>query len=112
MRLSRFVQSVTRPESRAPVGFAQALMFDVSQPDNEDEAAIAEQRVAALDHVPVLLGTAHFLGAVAVVVHVGGQMSALSLATIIVPIMIALGCDALALVLLRLREPQIGRAHV
>ena len=61
MRLSRFAQKVSQPDSKSRVGFAQALMFDVSQPENEDEAAIAEQRVAALLHVPVLLGTAHVL---------------------------------------------------
>ena len=104
MRLSRFVQSVSRPESNARVGLAQALLFDISQPENEDEAAIAEQRVAALQHVPLLLGTAHLLGAIAVVVHVGGRLSALSLATIILPILIALACDGTAYVLLRLRE--------
>ena len=64
----------------------------------------AEQRVAALQHVPLLLGAAHLLGAVAVVAHVGGELSALSLATIVLPILIALGCDAAAYFLLRLRE--------
>ena len=104
MRLSRFVQSVSRPDSNTRVGLAQALLFDITQPENEDEAAIAEQRVAALQHVPLLLGTAHLLGAIAVIVHVGGRLSTLSLASIIFPILIALACDASAYFLLRLRE--------
>ncbi|MCY7397561.1 MAG: EAL domain-containing protein [Sphingomonas bacterium] len=104
MRLSRFAQKVSQPDSNVRVGFAEALYFDVSQPDNEDEAAIAEQRVAALHHVPLLLGSAHLLGAIAIVAHVGGQLSALSIATIVVPLLIALACDASAYVLLRLRE--------
>src|SRR5687767_3983506 len=104
MRLSRFAPEIARHDSNTRVGMVEALKFDVRLPDNEDEAAIAEQRVAALHHVPLLLGTAHLLGALAVVVHVGGQVSALSLATIILPLLIALACDGAAFVVLRLRE--------
>ena len=93
-----------RRDSNAARRLCRGAAFDVRQPENEDEAAIAEQRVAALHHVPLLLGTAHLLGAIAVVVHVGGRLSALSLATIIMPILVALACDAAAYVLLRLRE--------
>ena len=104
MRLSRFAQKVSQPDSNLKVGFVEALVFDVSQFDREDEAAIAEQRVAALHHVPLLLGSAHLLGAIAVLTHVGGDLTALSLTTIILPLLIALACDASAYVLLRLRE--------
>ena len=103
MRLSRFAAKVSQPDSRARLGFAEALYFDIRQPENEDEAAIAEQRVAALHHVPLLLGTAHLLGALAVVFHVGGDISALLSPQITIPLLIALGCDAAAYTLLRLR---------
>jgi diguanylate cyclase (GGDEF)-like protein len=104
MRLSRFAAKVSQPDSRARLGFAEALFFDIRQPENEDEAAIAEQRVAALNHVPLLLAAAHLLGAIAVLFHVGGDVSALSAPQIIAPLLVALGCDAAAYVLLRLRE--------
>ena len=104
MRLSRFAPEVAKRDGNARVGFAEALHFDVRHPENEDEAAIAQQRVAALHHVPLLLGTAHLLGAIAVVAHVGGRFSTLSLATIVIPILVALACDAAAYVLLLLRE--------
>jgi len=104
MRLSRFAPKIAMRESNARVGFADALQFDVRHPENEDDAAIAEQRVAALHHVPLLLGTAHLLGAIAVVAHVGGRLWTLSVATIILPILVALTCDAAAYVLLMLRE--------
>jgi diguanylate cyclase (GGDEF)-like protein len=104
MRLSRFAEKVRQPDARSRLGFAEALSFDVRQPDNEDEAAIAEQRVAALHHVPLLLGTAHLLGALAVVFHVGGDLAALSASPIIVPLAVALACDAAAYALLRLRD--------
>ena len=104
MRLSRFAQKVSPHDGNARVGVAEALWFDVRHPENEAEAAIAEQRVAALHHVPLLLGAAHLLGATAVVVHVGGQLATLSLATIVIPILVALACDAAAYILLLLRE--------
>ena len=104
MRLSRFAPHAAIRDNKAGVGFAEALHFDVRLPENEDEAAIAEQRVAGLHHVPLLLGTAHLLGAIAVVAHVGGEIGTLSLATIVIPLFVALSCDAAAYVLLMLRE--------
>jgi len=104
MRLSRFAPNNASCVSKTSVGFAEALQFDVQHPENEDEAAIAEQRVAGLHHVPLLLGTAHLLGAVAVVAHVGGKFWTLSVATIILPLLVALACDAAAYVLLMLRD--------
>ena len=104
MRLSRFAEKVRQPDPPERVGFAEALFFDIRQPEDEDEAVIAEQRVAALHHVPLLLGTAHLLGALAVVFHVGGNLEALSTAQIMVPMLVALACDAAAYILLRLRH--------
>jgi diguanylate cyclase (GGDEF)-like protein len=104
MRLSRFAPNIAKRDCNATVGIAEALQFDVRHPENEDEAAIAEQRVAGLHHVPLLLGTAHLLGAIAVVAHVGGSLWTLSLMTIILPIVIALTCDAAAYILLSVRE--------
>ncbi|MDQ3074163.1 MAG: EAL domain-containing protein [Pseudomonadota bacterium] len=104
MRLSRFAAKVSQPDIKADVGFTEALYFDVQQPENEDDAAIAEQRVAALHHVPLLLVTAHILGAIAVIFHVGGDLSVLSASQIAVPMLVALACDAAAYVLLRVRD--------
>jgi diguanylate cyclase (GGDEF)-like protein len=104
MRLSRFAAKVSQPDTRERLGFAEALYFDVRQPENEDEAAIAEQRVAALHHVPLLLGAAHLLGALAVLFHVAGNVAALSTPLIVTPLLVALACDAAAYVLLRLHH--------
>ncbi len=103
MRLSRFAAKVLHPDSNARVGLADALYFDVRVADSEDNAMIARQRVAALHHVPLLLGAAHLLGAFAVLVHVDGQIGSLS-AQIIVPLLVALCCDFAAYALLRMRE--------
>ena len=69
MRLSRFAAKVSQPDTRVRVGFAEAFYFDLRPPEDEDDAVIAEQRVASLHHVPLLLGTAHLLGALAVLFH-------------------------------------------
>ncbi len=83
MRLSRFAAKVSQHDSKPDVGFAEALYFDVRQLESEDDSMIAEQRVAALHHVPLLLGTAHLLGAIALIFHVKGNVFALSTAQII-----------------------------
>ena len=104
MRLSRFAAKVSHQESKVDVGFAEALYFDVRQPESEDDSVIAEQRVAALHHVPLLLGIAHLLCAVAVLVQTGGNFSTLSATMVIVPIMVALACDVAAFAVLRFRD--------
>ena len=100
MRLSRFAPEVKKRETNTRVGFAEALFFDIRQPENEDDGVIAQQRVAGLHHVPLLLVAAHVLGTLAILFHIRGNLTA----GIILPIVIVLSCDAAAYVLLRVRE--------
>ena len=104
MRLSRFADTVRKQDASDRAGFAEALFFDVRQPDNEDEETLAAQRVAALHHVPLLLGIAHLLCAIAVMVQTRGDFAPLSAGTVVIPILVALACDAAAYVVLRLRD--------
>ncbi|MCY7340241.1 MAG: EAL domain-containing protein [Sphingomonas bacterium] len=104
MRLSRFADTVSKHDASDRAGFAEALFFDIRQLENEDDSAIAEQRVAALHHVPLLLGIAHLLCAVAVVVRTGGNFSTLSTAAVVVPMLVALACDLAGFGVLRMRE--------
>ena len=104
MRLSRFAEKVRSQDASDRAGFAEALFFDIRQLENEDDSAIAEQRVAALHHVPLLLGIAHMLCAVAVIVHTGGNFATLSAATVVVPMLVALACDLAGFGVLRLRD--------
>ncbi|MDQ3078080.1 MAG: EAL domain-containing protein [Pseudomonadota bacterium] len=85
-------------------GLVEALFFDVRQPDNEDEAAIASQRVAALHHVPLLLGIAHLLCAVAVLLQTHGDFAPLSPINVMIPILVALICDVAGYTVLRVRD--------
>jgi hypothetical protein len=80
------------------------LLFDIRQPDTEDESAIAEQRVAPLYHVPLLLGIAHLLCAVAVAVQAQGHFSLISATTLFGSIALALACDLAGYTILRLRD--------
>ena len=104
MRLSRFAARVSKESSKADVGFAEALFFDVRPPEDEDAKVIAEQRVAGLHHVPLLLGLAHVLCASAIVFHVGGHIGQLSTPRIILPLAAMLLCDGAACALLWLRD--------
>ncbi|HXH00217.1 MAG TPA: EAL domain-containing protein [Sphingomicrobium sp.] len=84
-------------------GLTEALFFDIRQPEKEDESAIAEQRVAALHHVPVLLGIAHILCVAVVFIHCKGHFGHVSATSLLVPTILALACDLAGYVILRLR---------
>ena len=45
----------------------EALWFDVRAPESSDEDSLADWRVAALEHAPLLLGITHLLITVACV---------------------------------------------
>ena len=104
MRLSRFAAKVSNDNSRAGVGFAEALFFDIRPPEDEDDKVIAEQRVAGLHHIPLLLAIAHVLCAAAMLVGVGNDTARLSSLPILIPLLVMLGCDAAAYALLRLYD--------
>ena len=91
MRKSRFADRVRHRDPSGRLGVAEALFFDIRVPENEDDVVIGAQRVAALHHVPLLLGIAHLLGVIAVLVQTGGTFTTLSAATVVVPIIVALG---------------------
>ena len=48
-------------EMTADVDVREALSFDVSQPHDDSDEAIAEQRQRQLHHVPILIGIAHLV---------------------------------------------------
>jgi hypothetical protein len=56
MRKSRFAAAVAAPEATREVSISQALFFDLKPSDNDDDDAIASQRLTSLRHVPVMLG--------------------------------------------------------
>ena len=71
MRKSRFAAAVAAPAETREVSISQALFFDLKPADNDDDHAIATQRLTSLRHVPVMLGLVHLLSIVAVLIHFG-----------------------------------------
>ena len=104
MRLSRFADTVSPRVDHGQVAFAEALFFDIRQPESEDEGVIAAQRVAALHHVPLLLGIAHVLCSVAVIARTAIHFAELSIAAVIIPAVVAIICDVAGFAVLRLRH--------
>ena len=56
MRQARFASAVGGVEADARAGAAEALSFDISSKESPQDKTLAEQRVAQLHHVPILLG--------------------------------------------------------
>ena len=69
MRRSRFASAIEGPGGPARATTAEALSFDISQKDNSQDTTLAEQRVAQLHHVPLLLGSMHLLCALALLIY-------------------------------------------
>ena len=68
MRQARFASAVEGVEVGTRAGVAEALSFDISPKESGQDETLAEQRVAQLHHVPLLLGAMHILCAVALFV--------------------------------------------
>ncbi|MEQ7874863.1 EAL domain-containing protein [Sphingomonas sp. ASV193] len=83
-------------------GLAEGLFFDIRSPDTEEHEAIAAQRVAQLNHVPLLLGIAHLLCLAAVVVLSRGEFGSIHAMYVFGTVALALGCDAAGFALLSL----------
>ncbi len=104
MRRSRFAESIVSGRDAPSKGLAEALFFDVRTPENEENEAIAQQRVAQLHHVPLMLGVAHLLCAVAVLFHTHGELGRISPRYLFGAVGLALLCDLAAFGVLRLRD--------
>ena len=104
MRRSRFAKTITSDRDAPNKGLAEALFFDTRTPDNEESEAIAQQRVAQLHHVPLMLGVAHLLCAIAVIIHTGGDFGRISPGYLFGAVGLALLCDLGAFGVLRLRD--------
>ena len=101
-RFARAVESVGGTPGR--VSIREALWFDVRAPESNDEASLADWRVAGLAHAALLLGVTHLLITIACVflLHSGG--SGLSTDNPLIPAGLALALDAAAASALFLRK--------
>ena len=67
MRRSRFATS-DNPQLSSGARWLEALSFDVRNHAGEDQP-IAEQRLAHLDHIPILIALAHAVSAALILLH-------------------------------------------
>ncbi len=104
MRRSRFAGAVKVNERDSHARWLDSLSFDVRIPQSSAESAIAEQRVAQLTFVPLLLGVAHLISSVAILLHYGFAIPASTGPLLFGTMTLALLFDCAALAFMRFRE--------
>jgi diguanylate cyclase (GGDEF)-like protein len=104
MRRSRFAGAVKINEQAHRGDWLGALSFDIRVPVSGDESAIAEQRLAQLTFVPLLLGVAHLISSVAILVHYRFAIPDHAAAMLFGPMALALFFDLAALAFMRVRD--------
>ena len=62
MRRSRFARAIETDNAVSErASIRDALWFDLHKPESNDEASLAEWRVAGIEHMALLLGFTHLL---------------------------------------------------
>ena len=103
MRQARFVSTVERGDSGARTSVSEALAFDISPKETSQDETLAEQRVSALHHVPVLLGAMHLLCAISLLIYSFVHADAGMAKAVSGPLGLALAIDVAAAGLIRFR---------
>jgi hypothetical protein len=103
MRRSRFAGAVKTSDRDRPVAWLDTLSFDLRHQTTSDDSVIAEQRIAQLDHVPLLLGVAHLISSAAILLHYGFDVPSSAAPFLIGPFLLALLVDVAAFLFMRAR---------
>ena len=104
MRRSRFGSSIKAVDRDPRAAWLETLSFDLRPPVDGEESVIADQRVAQLTYVPLLLGVAHIISTAAILLHYGFSIPSYVAPYLFVPAGIALMFDIAALAFMRMRE--------
>ncbi len=104
MRRSRFATTIKSVDRDPRAGWLETLSFDLRTSATGDESVIAEQRVAQLTFVPLLLGVAHLISTAAIVLHYGFGIPSYVAPYLFVPAAVALMFDIAALSFMRMYE--------
>ena len=104
MRRSRFAGAVKSNGAEQRAGWLDTLSFDLRPPMTGDDSAIAEQRVSLLTYVPLLLGVAHLIASIAILLHFGFAIPAEVAPLMFGWMALALVFDLAALAFMRVRE--------
>ena len=103
MRRARFASAVEADESGTRASVTEALSFDVSPTETSQDATLAEQRVAQLHHVPLLLGAMHILCALALLIYSLVSADAGMARAVAGPLGLAVALDLAAAAVIRYR---------
>ena len=104
MRRSRFAGAVKTNVREQRAGWLDTLSFDLRPPVTSDDSAIAEQRVSQLTFVPLLLGVAHLISSIAILLHYGFAIPARVAPLMFGPMILAMLFDLSALAFMQMRE--------
>ena len=104
MRRSRFAGAVKVNERSDRAGWLDTLSFDVRTPMSSDDSAIAQQRIAQLTYVPILLALAHLVSSTAIILQFGFSAVASVAPTLFAMMAAAFLIDFAALGFMRYRE--------
>ena len=104
MRQARFASANDVGETGARASVAEALSFDISPTETSQDATLAEQRIAQLHHVPLLLFAMHVLCGVALISYSLARHTHALAIGVAGPIGIAILLDCAAAGLIRVRE--------
>ena len=101
MRRSRFAGAV-KTNVRERADWLDTLSFDLRPPVTADDSAIAEQRVSQLTFVPLLLGVAHLISSITILLHFGFAIPAKVAPFLFGPMILAMLFDLAALAFMRM----------
>ncbi|MEO5577642.1 MAG: PAS domain-containing protein, partial [Sphingomicrobium sp.] len=104
MRRSRFAGAVKTNVREQRAGWLDTLSFDLRPPVTSDDSAITEQRVSQLTFVPLLLGVAHLISSIAILLHYGFAIPARVAPLLFGPMILAMLFDLAALAFMQMRE--------
>ena len=104
MRQARFANTIGGGEAGVQAGVAEALSFDVSAKESAQDETLAEQRVAQLHHIPILLGAMHVLCAVALFITSSISADAGVARAVAGPLILALALDVICAGVIHFRQ--------
>ena len=105
MRRSRFVGAIeTRGSERASASITEALWFDLRNPEAPEERSLADWRIAALEHIALLLGFTHVLVTVGYMFLSSKMQTCLCTDNPLIPATLVIALDGIAAAAIFLRK--------
>jgi hypothetical protein len=100
MRRTRLGVGIEERNSLPRAAVREALLFDVSPPDNDDDTSLALRRLSMFSFAPMLLAATHAVVGTTLLIQGVGSSSWDAIFTAVLPLLLAMVLDAAAAVLL------------